>query len=196
MTSRLLAPRTFIALLALACAAPAFPPRLLAQDTRTVTEPVVPPVCTTLEAQLTSSNEELSPANEGHLDTSRIQHAIDHCGKGKAVALRTKGAANSFLSGPLELREGVTLLVDKGVTLFESVDPKILQISSGSCGLVSKAPGRGCKPLISVNHVAGAAVMGDGIIDGRGNINLVGTNKSSWDLAEDARPGEIGRAHV
>jgi polygalacturonase len=167
----------------------AFAPRLLGQDTRVVTEPVLPPVCTSLDAQLTATDNALSPADEGKLDTARIQQAIDACGKGKAVALRTKAAANAFLSGPLELREGVTLLVDKGVTLYESVDPKILETSPGSCGLVSAAPGRGCKPLISVSHVAGAAVMGDGTIDGRGNVKLVGVGKSSWDLAEDARPG-------
>ena len=30
------------------------------------------------------------------------------------------GTSNAFLSGPLELREGVTLVVDKGATLFET----------------------------------------------------------------------------
>lgn len=160
-----------------------------AQDTRTVTEPKIPPTCTKLEAQLTATNNALSPADETRLDTTRIQQAIDGCGKGKAVELQPQATSNAFLSGPLELREGVTLLIDKGVTLYESVDPKVLEVSPGSCGLVSNAPGRGCKPLISVSHVAGAAVMGDGAIDGRGNVKLVGVNKSAWDLAEEARPG-------
>jgi polygalacturonase len=104
------------------------------------------------------------------------------------VALQIHGAANAFLSGPLELREGVALVVDKGVILYESVDPEVLQMSPGSCGMVSNAPGRGCKPLISVENVAGAAVMGDGVIDGHG-VKLLGKKDSAWDLAEQARPG-------
>lgn len=159
-----------------------------AQDTRTVTEPKIPPFCTTLSADLTSIHDghynTLSAADEARLDTERIQKAIDSCGEGKAVALRTHGTANAFVSGPLELREGVTLVVDKGVTLFETLDPKVLETSPGSCGAVSKEPGRGCKPLISVNHVSGAGIMGDGVIDGRGGENILGKDVSAWDLGE------------
>ena len=88
-----------------------------------------------------------------------IQKVIDSCGRGKAVVLRVHGKSDAFLSGPLELREGVTLVVDKGTTLFETLDPKVLELSPGSCGIVSKDPGRGCKPLISVSHVSGAGVI-------------------------------------
>lgn len=162
---------------------------LFAQDTRTVIEPKIPPFCTRLEAHLTAVNNAIAPADESKLDTERIQKAMDTCGKGKAVALTPKGSTNAFLSGPLELRDGVTLVIDKGVTLYESVDPKVLEISPGSCGLVSTAPGRGCRPLISASHISGAGIMGDGVIDGRGSVKFLGTNKSAWDLAEDARPG-------
>jgi len=161
-----------------------------AQDTRTVTEPVIPAFCTKLDAHLTSINDgtynTLSAADEDKLDTERIQKAIDSCGKGKAVALQTHGGSNAFVSGPLELREGVTLVVDKGATLFETLDPKVLEISPGSCGVVSKEPGRGCKPLISVSHVSGAGIMGDGVIDGRGGENILGKTMSAWDLGEHA----------
>jgi polygalacturonase len=34
------------------------------------------------------------------------------------VELKTGGANNAFLTGPLEMRAGVTLLIDEGVTLF------------------------------------------------------------------------------
>lgn len=162
---------------------------LLAQDSRTVTEPKIPPFCARLQARLTSVTGGLASEDESKLDTERIQKAIDACGSGHAVALQVAGQANAFLSGPLELRQGVTLVVDKGVTLFESVDPKVLEMSPGSCGMVSHAPGRGCKPLISVSHVAGAGVMGDGVIDGRGGVKMLGVGKSAWDLAEEARPG-------
>jgi polygalacturonase len=161
----------------------------IAQDTRTVTEPKIPAFCVTLEAHIVPANSGVAPADEAKLDTERIQKAIDSCGKGKGVALQTHGDANAFLSGPLELREGVALVIDKGVTLYESIDPKVLEMSPGSCGVVNNTPGRGCKPLITVSHVAGASVMGDGVIDGRGGVKLLGKDVSAWDLAEQARAG-------
>jgi len=168
-----------------------------AQDTRTVTEPVIPALCSKLDAHLTSISDgtynTLAAADQGKLDTDRIQKAIDSCGKGKAVALQTHGGFNAFVSGPLELREGVTLVVDKGVTLFETLDPKVLEISPGSCGIVSKDPGRGCKPLISVSHVSGAGIMGDGVIDGRGGEPILGTTTSAWDLGEQALKDNAGQ---
>jgi len=162
---------------------------VLAQDSRTVSEPTIPPYCTALPAKLTSTAGGLSPADETKLDTVRIQTAINKCGKGHAVALQTNGMADAFLSGPLELHEGVTLVVEKGVTLYESVDPVVLQISPGSCGVVSYVSGRGCKPLISATSVNNAGVMGGGIIDGRGGVKLPGSNLSAWDLTEAARAG-------
>jgi polygalacturonase len=178
-------PITPLVLALVVCAIPAH-----AQDTRTVTEPTIAPFCATLDAHLTSINDgrynTLAPTDESKLDTERIQRAIDACGKGKAVALQAQGMANAFLSGPLQLREGVTLVVAKGVTLFETLDPKLLEITPGSCGVISKEPGRGCKPLISVDNVSGAGIMGDGVIDGRGGENLLGQNVSAWDLAQQA----------
>ena len=162
---------------------------VVAQDSRTVTEPKIPAFCTSLDAKLTAVGGDLASADEAKLDTERIQKAIDGCGKGKGVELRMQGGANAFLSGPLELREGVTLVIDKGVTLFETVDAEVMQTSPGSCGMVSTTGGRGCKPLITVQDVSGAGVMGDGVIDGRGGKKLLGKNVSAWDLAEQARPG-------
>jgi len=170
-----------------------------AQDTRTVTEPVIPPACATLDAALTiagpgHSGMTLAAADEGKLDTERIQKAIDACGKGKGVELRAVpasakgGAANAFLSGPLDLREGVTLIVDKGTTLFASRDAKVFETSPGACGLVDNKRG-GCKPLIRVVHARDAGVMGDGTIDGRGGEKILGKDASWWDLAEQARAG-------
>jgi len=142
----------------------------LAQDTRDVTEPKIPPACTKLDANLTSIFDgkfnTLDPTDESKLDTERIQKAIDSCAKGKAVVLQVHGTANAFLSGPLQLREGVTLVVDKGATLFETLDLSLLG-----------------KPLISVTDVSGAGVMGDGVIDGRGGEKYVGKTNSAWDHA-------------
>ena len=162
---------------------------LLSQDTRNVTEPKFPPVCTELKAQIAATSTGIAETDERKLDSPRIQAAFDKCGKGKAVALRTAGTNNAFLSGPLELREGVTLLIDKGVTLYASRDADVFATEPGKCGLVSTTGGRGCKPLLSVQHVAGAGVMGDGTIDGRGGSKILGKDVSWWDLAEQARPG-------
>ena len=168
-------------------------PLLMAQDSRTVVEPVMPPICSSLDAQLSTSGGSLEKTDEDKLDTARIQRALDACGNGQGVVLRTQGGANAFLSGPLELREGVTLIVDKGATLFASRDPAVYEKSPGSCGLVSES-GSGCKPLIAAQHVSGAGVMGDGVIDGRGGEKLLGKDVTWWDLAEQARSG--GRQQV
>jgi polygalacturonase len=164
-----------------------------AQDTRTVVEPSLPQLCTTLDAELQASGNSLASADESKLDTARIQTAIDKCGKGHGVMLHVNGTANAFLGGPLELRADVTLIVDRGVTLFASRDPALYATTPGSCGLVNNAP-RGCKPLISVNHASDAAIMGDGVIDGRGGEKMLGSKFSWWDLAEQARAG--GRQQV
>jgi polygalacturonase len=166
---------------------------LQAQDTRSVTEPTLPPPCTTLDAQLTGNQANIAPGDESKQDTTRIQQALDHCSRGHAVVLHGKGAHDAFLSGPIELRDGVTLVVDKGDTLFASRDPSLYARSPGSCGLVNQAP-PGCKPLISADHVSGAGVMGDGTIDGRGGDTLLGQHVTWWQLAEQARSG--GRQQV
>jgi polygalacturonase len=177
---------------------------LAAQDTRTVIEPIFPPTCTRVDAHLRTDGKSLDPADEGKLDTARIQKAIDKCGKGRAVLLHVDEANNAFLSGPLELKPEVALIVDRGVTLFASRDPALFAVSPGSCGIVShasppasqgQAPAaggqslRGCKPLIAVNHAPGSAIMGDGVIDGRGGEKMLNSQFSWWDLAEQARAG-------
>ncbi len=163
---------------------------LPAQDTRNVIEPTFPQLCTTLDAQLQSSGPSLAPADEQKLDTARIQKAIDKCGKGRAVMLRVDETNNAYLSGPLELKPDITLIVGPGVTLFASRDPSLFAVSPGSCGIVIHSPGlRGCKPLISVDHAPNSGVMGDGVIDGRGGEKMLGSEYSWWDLAEQARSG-------
>ena len=161
-----------------------------AQDLRNVTEPAIPQTCSTLAAGLSSEKGRLREEDERKLDTARIQQALDSCPAGRAVELKG-GAGNAFLSGPLDLRQGVTLLVDAGVTLFASRDPRVYDMQPGACGTVSQTGGRGCRALISGNQVEGAGVMGDGVIDGRGGEKLLGQNVTWWDLAERARAGGI-----
>ena len=160
---------------------------LAAQDTRTVIEPFFPQLCTTLDAQLESHGHTLAPEDEKKLDTARIQKAIDKCGKGRAVLLHVNETNNAFLSGPLELKTDVTLIVGLGVTLYASRDPAVFAVSPGSCGIVSHGGGRGCKPLISVDSARDAGIMGDGTIDGRGGETMLGSQYSWWDLGEQAQ---------
>lgn len=168
------------ALLTFALAAPA-------QDARQVTEPVLPPACVTLAAQLAAPNHALDEKDESNLDTARIQKAIDGCAKGHGVYLRTGKEKNAFLSGPLVLRSGVALVVDKDVTLYAARDPRLFDTAPGSCGVVNHAPNGGCQPLIAVRNTRDAAVMGRGTIDGRGGAPLLGTGITWWQLAEQAR---------
>jgi polygalacturonase len=186
---------------------------LFAQDTRTVTEPAIPPTCTILQAGKISDGGILSPEYEKSTDTARIQKALDECTPGHAVelsrgrmqvsTLAVQFIPNAFLSGALELREGVTLLIDKGVTLYASRDPKDFDPNPGAdskllCGTLSETlgtdptpPGRQCKPLISVTNVINTAVMGDGTIDGRGGATIIGHDYSWWQLARAAEPKQL-----
>ena len=161
-----------------------------AQDTRTVTEPVIPRSCAVLTANLTAidDNKTIAESDEAKLDTARIQKAIDACPKGQAVELIAEDTHNAFLSGPLELREGVILNVAAGAILFGSRDARLYDVQPNSCGIVSQG-GRGCKPLIGGNGVAHTGVVGDGTIDGRGWAKILGKDVSWWDLAEQARKG-------
>ncbi|GAA0547287.1 polygalacturonase [Rhizomicrobium palustre] len=167
-----------------------------AQDARHVTEPVIPPACTTLQAGLTAvkdgAYQSLTLADEAKPDTYRIQRAIDSCDRGKAVVLKAAGAANAFLSGPLKLRSGVTLVVDKGTTVFASLNFKDFDVTPGSCGIVRPGIKAACKPFISVDDVSDAGIMGDGVLDGRAGITIPGLGVSAWDIAQKYEGKERG----
>jgi len=130
----------------------------------------------------------VADADEAELDTTRIQKAMDGCGPGKAVVLKASGENNAFLTGPLQLREGVTLVVDGGTTLLGSRDPRVYDMTPGVCGTITPK-GHGCKAMINGDGVSGAGVMGDGTIDGRGGAKILGQEITWWDLAEQARKG-------
>jgi polygalacturonase len=163
-----------------------------AQDMRNVTEPRVPPVCITLTASLEGANG-INPKDETRLDTARIQMALDQCGQGRAVELVRNGARTAFLSGPLQMKKGVTLLVEKGVTLYASRDPRLFDLKPGACGIVNmnEKAKSGCLPLIKVKRANNSGFMGQGTIDGRGGskllLNGVDGPESWWEIAEDAR---------
>jgi len=111
---------------------------LSAQDTRKVTEPHIPAACITLNANIAADHGVIASEDEQRLDTERIQHAMDNCAAGKAVVLRATGRKNVFLTGPIALRPGVTLVADANTALVASRDPRIYDLAPGSCGIVSE----------------------------------------------------------
>src|SRR5260370_35869819 len=166
---------------------------VMAQERRQVTEPKIPASCTQLLAQLRAVGDKLAEADDSKLDTARIQSALDKCKPGMAVELKPASGNNAFLSGPLEMRTGVTLLIDEGVTLFGSRNPADYEIKTpgatpGLCGTIATgappavfpAPQRpapahgGCRPFISINDRNHVCIIGDRVIDGRGSSNLPG----------------------
>jgi polygalacturonase len=160
--------------------------RMCAQDTRNVTEPRIPKACTILTARLAAPGGALPEASEKLLDTDRIQSAIDHCASGLAVELKATTGKNIFLTAPIQLKTGVTLLIDAHTALFASRNPRDYDLTPGSCGIVDEK-GHGCKPLILAEDAPGSAIMGDGAIDGRGGAKLLGQDESWWDLARRAK---------
>jgi polygalacturonase len=181
-------------------------PMVRGQDTRQVTEPKIPASCTQLPAQLRATGDKLAEADESKVDTARIQNALDKCKPGMAVELRPASGNNAFLSGPLEMRSGVTLLIDEGVTLFGSRNPADYEVKTegstpGLCGTIATgappavfpapqrpAPRGGCRPFISINDAKDVGIMGDGVIDGRGYAKLLGKDYSWWEMARKAEP--------
>jgi len=159
-----------------------------AQDRRNVVEPVIPAACATVAARLTSHVGTLDVAGESLPDTARIQTAIDSCAPGHAVVLRAEGGYDAFLSGPLQLRQGVILQVDAGTILFASRNPRDYDLKPGICGTIDQG-GHACMALINGDRVEGAGVMGDGVIDGRGGEKIAGQDLTWWELADKARAG-------
>jgi polygalacturonase len=174
-------------------------PVIATGDTRTVAEPHVPAICTVVRAQLSADHRRFSDADEAAPpDTARIQAALTGCaGSGGAVLLSANGLNRAFLSGPLTLGSGVTLVVDSGTTLYASRNPASYQIAGRSpCGTITAA-GDGCTPFITIashsahNGVMGTGGTGDGrgrlgVIDGRGDLAMYGTAETWWQLARDA----------
>lgn len=162
-----------------------------AQDQRNVLEPVIPPVCTTLTAELASGATPGTISSETQLDSPRIQAAMNSCPAGQAVELAMGGTNDAFLIGPITIPSGLTLLVDAGVTVYASRNPRDYDSTSAhTCGTVDSS-GNGCNPVINVGKTVGAGIMGYGTIDGRGYMKMLQSNgqpgpESWWDIANDA----------
>jgi polygalacturonase len=174
-----------------------------AQDMRHVAQPSIPASCVVLHARLAAPHGVLPPAAGLHLDTDRIQQAMDHCAPGQAVELDADGANRVFLSGPLTLRSGVTLVIDADTVLAASTNPRLYDITPGSCGTLGERAD-GCKPLLSGTGIDHSGIMGAGAIDGRGGDRMLGRSMTWWQLAHQAKvldrnqkvPGLLVLSHV
>ncbi|WP_322964060.1 glycoside hydrolase family 28 protein [Sphingomonas fuzhouensis] len=165
-----LSPRLLPALLLLA--APA-----MAQDRRSVAEPTLPQQgCTSLSPD----------GADWRTETRRLQAAIDHCPSGTAVRLVAGPGDGRFVSGPLRMKSGVTLWLDRGVTLIAVPDPRAYDRGQGLCGTIA-AKGNGCLPFISFDGTRGGGIVGDGVIDGSGGAIMAGQSESWWQLARQAQ---------
>ncbi len=112
-------------------------------------------------------------------DTTAIQKAIDTCsGKGSGTV---RMAGGTFVSGPLLLKNNVTLDIEKGAVLLGSPDredyPKVTFARQSTL-----------QPLISAVNAEHVAIIGGGVIDGNGKI--------WWDYAKGVKDaGVLGNDH-
>ncbi len=151
-----------------------------AQDSRHVNEPKLPPPCAVLIANRTAPDPGRSD------DQQRIQQALNACPTGHAVHLAASNELSAFLSGPIKLPSGVTLVVDAGATLYASTDAKRYDRGRGSCGSLDKF-GQGCSPFITAEDTEDSGVMGAGAIDGQGGKVISEKKESWWQLARRAQ---------
>jgi polygalacturonase/streptogramin lyase len=173
-------------------------------DTRTVTEPAFPAVCTTLAAALTSVNDDIPASVDATVtnpDGARIQAALNSCaGTGQAVELSVDGAGHdAYLTGPLTMPSGVTLLVDPGVYVYFSRNVQDYDKIAGThtCGTVnSNSATSSCLPLIDIPGTStNVGIMGFGKLDGRGGDALINAfpstfaGQSWWGLSSIANSG-------
>lgn len=88
------------------------------------------------------------------------------------------GPGNGFISGPLILPSGVTLWIDKGVTLFGTRDVMPYLPAGKYCANTAVGPSTAgssgnCNALIGGKYLVNSAVMGEGSIDSRAYAEIV-----------------------
>ncbi|ASK95461.1 endopolygalacturonase [Xanthomonas campestris pv. merremiae] len=157
-------------------------------DARAVAQPAIPSLCQpALKASQTPNGRLFEAALESAPpDTTTIQAALTACKNG--AVLLTSGSGNAFLTGPLTIPAGVTLVVDQGVTVYGSRNPADYGSGCGSAGSKSGS----CLPLIGIKG-ANAGVMGirtggrQGTIDGRGDLAMLGKSATWWESGENAK---------
>jgi len=131
-------------------------------------------------------------------DTKAIQAAIDECAKAGPAAIRASGdqlaqpvgaltahssewptvklSGGTFLSGPILLKGGMTLDVEKGAVLLASPD-------RADYPMVTFAGHRTVQPFVSAVGQEYVAIEGEGTIDGSGKV--------WWDYVQGAKDGGV-----
>ncbi len=180
-------------------------PAVATGDARTVVEPTFPSTCQTLTASFHDVSEDVPASVEAistELDQSRLQTALNACqGTNQAVELSMDASGNNaFLTGPITIPTGVTLLVDPGVTLYFSRNAQDYDTNPGThtCGTVNNNSNTAsCQNLITINNANNSGIMGYGKLNGRGGDVVLNsfptagfegstTGKTWWNLATDA----------
>ncbi len=111
-------------------------------------------------------------------DTAAIQKAIDACSPAKGTV---KLAGGEFVTGPLEVKSGVTLDVEKDAKLLGSVD-------RGDYGAATLMRQKTVLPMLYVVNADGVTITGGGVIDGRGQV--------WWDYVKGVKDsGVLGTDH-
>ena len=122
-------------------------------------------VMASASAKGTFSVERFGARGDGTtLNTAAIQRAIDSAAKSGGTVVFPAG---TFLTGSLFVKSGVTLKVDKGVTLLGSqniADYPVMQ--TRIAGIETRWPAA----LVNVYEQKNAAITGDGTIDGDGKV--------------------------
>jgi polygalacturonase len=166
-----------------------------AQDSRSVPEPTFPAVCAVVTARLQASadgpviGQSADEQNEeSAFETATLNDALAGCPAGKAVelALDATRSDSAFLINPITIPTKISLIVDGGVTVYASRDPRNFQdpaMPATVCGTVKAGYkiNQGCKPLLTLGSDSG--IYGYGILDGQGNGTLIGgenAGQSSW----------------
>jgi polygalacturonase len=151
------------------------------------------PACIVVAQRPTPPEGQVLPEPVGDidtLDTARIQAALDHC-KNSMVLLKADGDNTAFLSANLRI-DSTILWVDKGVTVFMTRNPDLMQ-KTGNCGVLGINDSGACLEWITVRGIS-PGIIGEGILDGQGGEPLVGKDYSWWNMSYALREidGSIG----
>jgi polygalacturonase len=98
------------------------------------------------------------------------------------LVVSNTGPGDSFITGPLTLPSGVTLWIDRGVTVFATRDAMAFKTASTFCANTAVSATKAgsssnCQALINGNNLVNSAIVGDGSLDSRAYAEIITTNK-------------------
>jgi polygalacturonase len=193
-----------------------FAVRAQAQDSRNVTEPTFPVTCAVFNASLqsnaagpvigqTRAEQNAESAKETWALMGKLANcAANHPGQAVELAFGQDISYNAFLLNPITVPPGISLIIDGGITVYGSLDPKNYQdpafIGQIRCGTVGEFEAhRGCLPLFEFpadsSGKSNNGLYGYGMINGQGGAPLLsGKNagKSWWDLTNMKEGNKTG----